>query len=165
LPDVGPSALQTTMNTASRAKAFTLAHPTPKPLSNHVSLQLRAWYSESPYGRTHVWKRRPPKLPNPVVPMFPQRVMLADGSTYTHWTTSPKSAIRLTRDTTNNPTWNPAVKTDAGAVLEEEQAGRMGRFRRKFGVAETSMDVNWNELFEEGEGTAAKGPATPATKA
>ena len=59
--------------------------------------------SSSPYGRTHVWKRRPNKLPNPVVPQFPQRVIRSDGSTFTHWTTSPRSVIRLTRDVTNNP--------------------------------------------------------------
>ncbi|KAG1738012.1 hypothetical protein EDB19DRAFT_1909457 [Suillus lakei] len=53
----------------------------PSPLTRSVST--------SPYGRSHVFKQRLPKLPNPVVPHFPQRVVRADGSSYMQWTTSP----------------------------------------------------------------------------
>jgi hypothetical protein len=97
--------------------------------------------SSSPYGRTHVWKHRPPKLPNPVVPTFPQRVTLSDGSTFTHYTTSPRSSIRLTRDLTNNPLWNYGM--NKGGMFEDEEgsSGRMGRFRRKF--EEFSGDLDW----------------------
>ncbi|KAG1743642.1 uncharacterized protein EDB91DRAFT_1032671, partial [Suillus paluster] len=59
--------------------------------------------STFPYGCSHVFKRRLPKLPNPVVPYFPQRVLCADGSSYMQWTTSPRSRITSTRDTTKNP--------------------------------------------------------------
>ncbi|KAL5525351.1 hypothetical protein ACEPAF_9221 [Sanghuangporus sanghuang] len=100
--------------------------------------------SSSPYGRTHVWRRRAPKLPNPVVPHFPQRVILADGSTFIHYTTSPRPFIKLTRDTTNNPVWNPWLAGDNPEDGEGAQVGRMGRFRRKFeelGGAE--MDDEW----------------------
>ncbi|TFK59644.1 hypothetical protein BDN72DRAFT_822103 [Pluteus cervinus] len=89
--------------------------------------------SRSPYGRTHVWKRRAPPLPNPVVPKFPQRVIRSDGTSFIHWTTSPKSIIRLTRDTTSNPLWNTGVWTGDRSVEEEGAVtGRLGRFKRKF---------------------------------
>ncbi|GJJ09323.1 hypothetical protein Clacol_003545 [Clathrus columnatus] len=101
--------------------------------------QIR-FVSSSPYGRTHVWKRRRPKLPNPIVPIFPQQVIQSDGSTFTHYITSPRSTIRLTRDLTNNPLWNYGA---SGGKFEDEQgsAGRMGRFRRKF--EEFSGNVDW----------------------
>ncbi|KZW00505.1 hypothetical protein EXIGLDRAFT_639238, partial [Exidia glandulosa HHB12029] len=65
--------------------------------------------SSSPYGRAHVWRVRKPKIPNPVVPTFVQRVVRSDGSTFLHRTTSPKSYIRLTRDVTNSPLFNNGV--------------------------------------------------------
>jgi hypothetical protein len=107
--------------------------------------------SSSPYGRTHVWKRRPKKLPNPVVPQFPQRVIRADGSSFTHWTTSPRSLTRLTRDVTNHPLWNISVLTGEG-VVDAEMMGRLGRFNRKF-----VEEVDW---MSEAEGTSAAPPAT-----
>jgi len=88
--------------------------------------------SSSPYGRTHVWKRRPKRLPNPIVPQFPQTVIRANGSSFTHWTTSPRSLIRLTRDVTNHPLWNVSALTGEGAAEESEVTGRLGRFQRKF---------------------------------
>ncbi|KAH8831685.1 hypothetical protein DL96DRAFT_1460633 [Flagelloscypha sp. PMI_526] len=85
--------------------------------------------SSSPYGRTHVWKRRAPKLPNPVPGKYPQLVIRSDGSSFTHWTTSPRSQIRLTRDVTNNPVYNTASWV-SGTGMEEDQVltGRVGRF-------------------------------------
>ncbi|KLO18739.1 hypothetical protein SCHPADRAFT_802671, partial [Schizopora paradoxa] len=102
--------------------------------------------SSSPYGRTHVWRRRAPKLPNPVVPQFPQRVTLADGSTFVHWTTSPRSSIRLTRDNTNNPIWNPWLEAGNAEDLEGAVTGRMGRFRRRFeDLGGVEMQSDWIE--------------------
>ncbi len=95
--------------------------------------------SSSPYGRTHVWKRRPKRLPNPIVPQFPQRVIRSDGSSFTHWTTSPRPLIRLTRDVTNHPLWNVSTLMGEGAAEESEVTGRLGRFNRKFVVEE----VDW----------------------
>ncbi|PFH45852.1 hypothetical protein AMATHDRAFT_100249, partial [Amanita thiersii Skay4041] len=89
--------------------------------------------SSSPYGRTHVWRRRAPVLPNPVVPKFPQVVIRSDGTTFTHWTTSPRSRIRLTRDTTNNPVWNTRLwLSEQGMEDDENATGRLGRFNRRF---------------------------------
>ncbi|KAJ7361003.1 hypothetical protein DFH08DRAFT_363081 [Mycena albidolilacea] len=106
--------------------------------------------SGSPYGRTHVWKRRKPVLPNPVVPKFPQRVVRADGSSFVHWTTSPRSLIRLTRDTTSNPLWNTGMWADGRGMEEEsETTGRLGRFNRKFdGVGGKGEDVDWMDGAE-----------------
>ncbi|KAJ7894578.1 hypothetical protein B0H13DRAFT_1719251 [Mycena leptocephala] len=106
--------------------------------------------SSSPYGRTHVWKRRKPVLPNPVVPKFPQRVVRADGSSFVHWTTSPRSLIRLTRDTTSNPLWNTGMWADGGGLEEEsETTGRLGRFNRKFdGIGGAGEDVDWMDGIE-----------------
>lgn len=109
-----------------------------------LHLNILRFVSSSPYGRTHVWKRRPPKLPNPVVPQFPQRVVLADGSSYTHWTTSPRSVIRLTKDTTNNSIWQPWMETGNAEDLEGETTGRLGRFRRRFEeLGGTDMQTEW----------------------
>ncbi|KAI9465825.1 hypothetical protein BJY52DRAFT_489913 [Lactarius psammicola] len=115
--------------------------------------------SSSPYGRTHVWKRRPNKLPNPIVPQFPQRVIRADGSSFTHWTTSPRPLIRLTRDVTNHPLWNISALTGEGAAEESDVTGRLGRFNRKF-----VEEIDW---MSEAEGasetsTTQTKKATPA---
>lgn len=98
--------------------------------------------SSSPYGRTHVWMTRKPKIPNPVVPTFVQRVTRADGSTFLHRTTSPRTSIRLTRDVTSNPLYNNGVSKgglfgadqDAAedeAAVEDETSG-MSRFTKRF---------------------------------
>ncbi|KAG6841337.1 hypothetical protein C0991_012162 [Blastosporella zonata] len=123
--------------------------------------------STSPYGRTHVWKRRPAELPNPIVPKFPQLVIRSDGSSFTHWTTSPKSMIRLTRDTTNNPVWNTGTWSDARGVEEESSmTGRLGRFNRKFddlGKDESSGD--WmDQLVASGVGSGGEIWTGPANK-
>ncbi|KAH8081342.1 hypothetical protein BXZ70DRAFT_874083, partial [Cristinia sonorae] len=100
--------------------------------------------SSSPYGRTHVWKRRPKVLPNPCVPTFPQLVVRADGATYTHHITSPRSVIRLTRDTTNHPLWNTSSMIGEGD--ESELTGRLGRFNKRFeGIGGTGSEVQWME--------------------
>lgn len=101
--------------------------------------------SSSPYGRTHVWKRRPKTLPNPCVPTFPQLVVRADGATYTHHITSPRSTIRLTRDTTTHPLWNASSMGNAEGD-EGEVTGRLGRFNRRFeGLGGSGGDVQWME--------------------
>lgn len=99
--------------------------------ANWIPRQCRA-VSNSPYGRTHVWKRRPPVLPNPMVPKFPQKVIRSDGTSFTHWTTSPRSLVRLTRDTTNNPIYNTGRDGDRSVEEETGSTGRLGRFNRKF---------------------------------
>lgn len=99
--------------------------------------------SSSPYGRAHVWRNRPKKLPNPCVPQFPQQVIRADGSTFTHYTTSPRSVITLTRDTTNNPIWAPFIGNKEDAT-SEQLTGRLGRFNKRFdGIGGLGEEVDW----------------------
>jgi len=103
--------------------------------------------STSPYGRSHL--KRAPSLPQPVVPHFPQTVVLTDGSTYTRWSTSPRGTIRLTRDVNNNPLWSPGQEGLEGL---EDETGRMGRFRRRFG----SEDQNAFDTVEGGSPSGLK---------
>ncbi|KAG6813175.1 hypothetical protein H0H92_013295 [Tricholoma furcatifolium] len=115
--------------------------------------------STSPYGRTHIWKRRPNTLPNPIVPKFPQLVIRSDGTSFTHWTTSPKSMIRLTRDTTNNPVWNTGAWSDEKGVEEEgAMTGRLGRFNRKFEeISKDEKSGDWMaDLVQSGIGVGGE---------
>ena len=110
---------------------------TSKRLLSSTPLLIRT-HSTSPYGQSHLRKKHPRSLPAPVVPHFPQHVTRADGSTFIHWTTSPRSRIVLTRDTTNHPLWNATERVcGRSAELmqdeEEEGTGRIGRWKRRFG--------------------------------
>ncbi|RPD57498.1 hypothetical protein L226DRAFT_481654 [Lentinus tigrinus ALCF2SS1-7] len=120
-------------------------------LSSIHQTQTRS-VSSSPYGRTHVWKRRPKKMPNPVVPVFPQRLVRVDGSTIIHYTTSPRSVIKLTRDTTNNPVWN-AARFVGMDEEEDEVTGRLGRFSRRFGDLGGEGEKTGMEWMNEASGT------------
>jgi len=134
--------------------------------SPQVPLIFQRGVSSSPYGRAHVWKRRPPVLPNPIVPKYPQRVIRADGSSFTHWTTSPRSMIRLTRDTTNNPLWNTGTWA-SGRGFEEESAttGRLGRFNRRFeGVGGAGVSVDFMEGVGKLRSSALAGEYADASK-
>ncbi|KZP25943.1 hypothetical protein FIBSPDRAFT_1041040 [Athelia psychrophila] len=64
----------------------------------HITPTLTRADSTSPYGHSHILKRRAPTLPAPLVSHFPQRVIRADGSTFVQHTTSPRSLFKLTRD-------------------------------------------------------------------
>jgi ribosomal protein L31 len=95
-------------------------------------------------------------MPNPCVPRFPQVVVRADGSTYTHYTTSPRSTISLTRDTTNNPLWAPFFgnKEDAESAA---LAGRLGRFNKRFdGLGGLGEDIDWMSAKQDDETTQKK---------
>lgn len=125
-----------TMNHLCRPRAQRI------PLTFHQCRQI----SNSPYGRTHVWKRRAPVLPKPLVPKFPQRVVRSDGTSFTQWTTSPKSLVRLTRDTTNNPMYNFAAASDRSVEEESGTTGRLGRFNRRFEELGSNLsDMDWME--------------------
>ncbi|KAI6005943.1 hypothetical protein EDD15DRAFT_2214886 [Pisolithus albus] len=129
----------------------------------NVALAVRARsHSTSPYGRSHIRKKHPRSLPAPVVPHFPQQVIRADGSTFTHWITSPRSRIVLTRDTTNHPLWNATERLCGGSAVltqdeEDEGTGRMGRWKKRFG--DDVATEQWSVL-QEGIQTAAEPPAS-----
>ncbi|KAF2765566.1 hypothetical protein EJ03DRAFT_330815 [Teratosphaeria nubilosa] len=58
-------------------------------------------------------------------------VTLSDGSTFLHRTTSPQPVYKSTKDTRNNALWNPSSQKLLN--IEEDEAGRLKRFRRRFG--------------------------------
>jgi predicted secreted protein len=59
-------------------------------------------------------------------------VILSDGSSYKQLTTSPRGVIRSVKDIRNNPLWNPSMRELAD--IEEDEAGRLKRFRERFGM-------------------------------
>lgn len=131
---------------------FPISRPsTSRSLSQTWLLQQCRAVSNSPYGRTHVWKRRAPILPNPVVPKFPQRVIRSDGTSFVHWTTSPRSVVRLTRDTTNNPVFNTGTWSNDMSIEEESAtSGRLGRFSRRFEELGSGIDdAKWMEQMAD----------------
>ncbi|KAL2215959.1 hypothetical protein M432DRAFT_121689 [Thermoascus aurantiacus ATCC 26904] len=75
----------------------------------------------------HATLLRRPKRPY----TFTQLVMLSDGSTFTHRTTSPLPVYRSTRDTRNSLLWNPS--SNKLMNVEEDEAGRLAAFRARFG--------------------------------
>jgi hypothetical protein len=117
----------------------------PRRLPAGVLPQERQRQLKYVYGKTHVTVKKPRRLPAPVVPTFPQKVTLSDGSTFTHWTTSPRSSIRLTRDISNSPLWTLSA---ARGGQEEDQSGRLSRFRSKFNQGGGVDDYGvFNDVF------------------
>ena len=62
---------------------------------------------------------------------FTQLITLSDGSTFTHRTTSPQPIYRSTKDTKNTILWNPSSQKLLN--IEEDEAGRLKKFRARFG--------------------------------
>ncbi|KAL7420849.1 hypothetical protein Q5752_004802 [Cryptotrichosporon argae] len=117
------------------------------------SSSTSAWPS-----KTHL--RAAPTLPPPLPALYPQKIVLSDGSTFTSYTSAPTPAIvRLTRDVRNNPLWAPGTEKRG---VGEDGEGRVGRFRRRFeGVAEVEQDAS--EGGEgKGEGEKAEGKKAAA---
>lgn len=75
----------------------------------------------------HATLIRRPKRPY----TFTQLITLSDGSTFLHRTTSPQSVYQTTKDTKNHILWNPSSQKLLG--VEEDEAGRLRRFRERFG--------------------------------
>lgn len=87
----------------------------------------------------HATLIRRPKRPY----TFTQLITLSDGSTFLHRTTSPQPIYRSTKDTRNAVLWNPSSQNLLN--VEEDEAGRLKRFRKRFG---RGFDV---EAMEEQE--------------
>ncbi|KAK6355307.1 hypothetical protein TWF696_004417 [Orbilia brochopaga] len=63
---------------------------------------------------------------------FEQIVILSDGSSYKQLTTSPQGVFRSSKDVRNHFLWNPL--SEGLANVEEDEAGRLKKFREKFGT-------------------------------
>lgn len=73
-----------------------------------------------------------------------------------HWTTSPRATLKLTRDTTNHPLWVPWLAGSNPEDVEGANAGRLGRFRRKFEeLGGADMRADWMEDSMEGKKVGA----------
>ena len=75
----------------------------------------------------HATLIRRPKRPY----TFTQLITLSDGSTFLHRTTSPQPVYKNSKDTKNHALWNPSVEKLRN--VEEDEAGRLKRFRLRFG--------------------------------
>ncbi|KAF9360620.1 hypothetical protein BGX26_008458 [Mortierella sp. AD094] len=64
--------------------------------------------------------------------LFDQTVVLSNGATFTLRTPSPRSQIRLTRDTRNHPLWNPEMRGNTSG----DDSGQLSKFAKKFGDLE-----------------------------
>ena len=95
----------------------------------------------------HATLIRRPKRPY----TFTQLITLSDGSTFTHRTTSPQPIYRSTKDTKNSPLWNPSSQKLLN--IEEDEAGRLRRFRKRFG---RGFDVEAAASEESGEVSIAQ---------
>ncbi|KAK5126272.1 hypothetical protein LTR85_010507 [Meristemomyces frigidus] len=95
----------------------------------------------------HASLLRRPKRPY----TFTQLITLSDGSTFTHRTTSPQPIYRSTKDTKNSALWNPSSQKLLN--VEEDEAGRLKRFRRRFGRGFDAEAMEQGEEAREGEET------------
>ncbi|CAG8561643.1 11778_t:CDS:2, partial [Acaulospora colombiana] len=77
--------------------------------------------------------------------LFTQQIVLSNGATYTIRTTSPKSLIKLIRDTRNHPLWNP---TTADGALDDE-SGQLSKFTKRFGDEVYDIDFMSTEESPE----------------
>ncbi|EMD00170.1 hypothetical protein BAUCODRAFT_41894, partial [Baudoinia panamericana UAMH 10762] len=93
----------------------------------------------------HASLLRRPKRPY----TFTQMITLSDGSTFMHRTTSPQPIYKTTRDTKNSIMWNPSSQKLLN--VEEDEAGRLKRFRKRFG---RGFDIEGADEAEEVNGAA-----------
>lgn len=132
-----------TIRRSRRAPSFDEIQRTKRTPCAGAGLHTRAAPMQARAYATRAGPADATPLPRPVA-QFPQRVILADGSSIQLTTTSPRHLVRLTRDFTNNPLWNPTMghRTEMDT---EDDTGRLGRFRRRFadeGVAAAEQAEN-----------------------
>ncbi|CAO1631842.1 unnamed protein product [Parajaminaea phylloscopi] len=120
--------------------------------SRAFSTSSRNW---TPRAAEKLKDRPSAPLPHPA-PQFPSTTVLADGSSISLMTTSPRSVARLTRDPTNHPLWNPILleKGKGAGGTGDDDAGRMERFRRRF--AGSDMQQGQQSTSEVKSDTAAQ---------
>ncbi|KAI5361247.1 hypothetical protein Slin15195_G123600 [Septoria linicola] len=98
----------------------------------------------------HATLLRRPKRPY----TFTQLITLSDGSTFLHRTTSPAPVYRSAKDTKNNAMWNPSSQKLLN--VEEDEAGRLRRFRKRFGRGYDAESMGEGEEAREGEETLSQ---------
>jgi len=104
----------------------------PIPTTSLLRTPLRPSTTTRTANLTQHQTRHASLLRRPLRPYtFTQLITLSDGSTYLHRTTSPTPIYKSTKDTKNNPLWNPSSQKLAN--VEEDEAGRLKKFRGRFG--------------------------------
>lgn len=128
------------------------ASPSTQQTRSTSSLHKTAWPS-----KTHL--RPTPRMPNPLPAIYPQLVILSDGSSFTSYTTAPSPAVyRLTRDVTNNPLWNLNKDGGVGRRGEgEEDGGRLARFKRLYGESSASTSSTSESTDQQASSTSVAG--------
>ncbi|KAF2716196.1 hypothetical protein K431DRAFT_279461 [Polychaeton citri CBS 116435] len=118
-----------------------LARSSARPVCRHCHIRQQT---------RHASLIRRPKRPY----TFTQLIQLSDGSTFTQRTTSPLPIYRTTKDTKNNPLWNPSSQKLLN--VESDEAGRLKKFRGRFGrgfdsEAAAGQEEAVNSVAEEDE--------------
>ncbi|KAF3937174.1 hypothetical protein ABW19_dt0201429 [Dactylella cylindrospora] len=109
-----------------------LRSPTPS-LATSPLRCTRGTSSPSSFTLTKPQHRTATEIRRPKRPYrFEQIVILSDGSSYKQLTTSPQGIFRSNKDVRNHVLWNPS--SEKLANVEEDEAGRLRRFREKFGT-------------------------------
>ncbi|EME77886.1 uncharacterized protein MYCFIDRAFT_23619, partial [Pseudocercospora fijiensis CIRAD86] len=78
---------------------------------------------------------------------FTQLITLSDGSTLTHRTSSPAPIYKSTKDTKNHAMWNPSSQKLLN--VEEDEAGRLRKFRAKFGRGYDAETMSGEEEVQQ----------------
>ncbi|KAF9933887.1 hypothetical protein FBU30_004055 [Linnemannia zychae] len=71
--------------------------------------------------------------------LFDQTIVLSNGATFTLRTPSPRSHLRLTRDTRNHPLWNPDMRGN----ISNDESGQLSKFSKKFGDMDFGNDLDF----------------------
>ncbi|KXT09795.1 hypothetical protein AC579_8874 [Pseudocercospora musae] len=111
-----------------------------RPICRQCAKQLQ---NSQPVRHATLLKR--PKRPY----QFTQLITLSDGSTFTHRTTSPAPIYKSTKDTKNHAMWNPSSQKLWN--VEEDEAGRLRRFRAQFGRGYDAETMSGEEEARDGE--------------
>lgn len=119
----------------------TIKNPKPAPTLAAIQKAKNATRGVRAFSTSAAPRDDTAPLPRPV-PRFPGIVILADGSSVRLTTTSPRYVTRMARDYTNHPLWNPMM--DRRTDTTDEDVGRLGRFRRRFGEGD-AQHVSFDE--------------------
>ncbi|KAM3422231.1 hypothetical protein BST61_g2596 [Cercospora zeina] len=119
-------------------------------LSSRTTRPLCSACESSTRSLNHQQVRHATLLRRPKRPYtFTQLVTLSDGSTFLHRTTSPAPIYRSSKDTKNNIMWNPSSQKLLN--VEEDEAGRLRKFRQRFGRGYDAESMVDGEEVRDGE--------------
>ncbi|KAF9100909.1 hypothetical protein BGX29_006144 [Mortierella sp. GBA35] len=107
------------------------AATTIRPTTTYITLRHKSSSSTSAQSDSNTGPRSPE--------LFDQTIVLSNGATFTLRTPSPRSQIRLTRDTRNHPLWNPEMRGN----ISGDESGQLSKFAKKFGDMDGFGDLEF----------------------